>query len=605
MDKNLRRPILVFLALTPLVFITGLNDVFILPKMAWIFLAAAMLLWANMRGNLFTRKNTFIIPALLFLSWNLFSLHRCENIYLGIYNILILILFITLYASLENILKADTDNAGFLIRSIVCVSVAISVYGLLQAAGIDIFRWTWTRSPMSTLGRRNYAAEYIVMVIPWIYYLASAKKGRGLLWATAFLLLLAHLVLTFTRASYMGFFFSSLLFFVLLAGTRGRRKLPAARTPAVIFIVCLLAQSAYPGMKTFEKGTVKSRFLVWKIALQMVRENPVFGVGPGNFEIRYPEYAAREEEALRTSKFKVRDVHNDYLETAVNTGIPGLLLFLYLLFAAGKTCLAACRNSSGEKRLLLAGAASSTAAVLINALASFPLKNPSTMLLFWVNISCIGAIAGRAPEVKFVFPQRVLRIYFILFIAAGAAMSYRALAASRHTRQAGRSRGSEALELAEKAAELNPFSFETLFRAGRAAIDAGDYRKAYIYLSRSNLMHPHHDDTHNNLGMVYFRTGNYSEAEKSFLEAVKLNPVMPETYNNLGAVYITTGRYSKAIPRLEKALSLKKDFAMAAFNLGTSYYMEGDKEKAKEYYEKTLEINPAFHPARERLESLD
>ena len=53
----------------------------------------------------------------------------------------------------------------------------------------------------------------------------------------------------------------------------------------------------------------------------MVADQPVTGMGPGQFPIRYPEYRSQEEIELSTFGRKearaVFTAHNDWLQTAI------------------------------------------------------------------------------------------------------------------------------------------------------------------------------------------------------------------------------------------------------------------------------------------------
>lgn len=57
----------------------------------------------------------------------------------------------------------------------------------------------------------------------------------------------------------------------------------------------------------------------------MIKDNPLIGVGLGNFRYRYPEYMLKAKEHFLHA-------HNVFLQIAVEMGIPGLLAFLWLLF---------------------------------------------------------------------------------------------------------------------------------------------------------------------------------------------------------------------------------------------------------------------------------
>ena len=96
-----------FFSLTPFILLTGVTDSFYLPKFIWIFLAVVLLFWIGIKEGLFSYRNTFILPAALLLIWYIITLVRCVNIFEGLHSIFILILFLTLYISLENVVARD------------------------------------------------------------------------------------------------------------------------------------------------------------------------------------------------------------------------------------------------------------------------------------------------------------------------------------------------------------------------------------------------------------------------------------------------------------------------------------------------------------------
>ena len=78
----------------------------------------------------------------------------------------------------------------------------------------------------------------------------------------------------------------------------------------------------------FQKGatSVSARFDYWSAALQTTRTRPLFGTGPGTFAIPYQKIKRPESEMARL-------VHNDYLQQASDSGLPGFVL--YALFIVG------------------------------------------------------------------------------------------------------------------------------------------------------------------------------------------------------------------------------------------------------------------------------
>jgi len=250
-------------------------------------------------------------------------------------------------------------------------------------------------------------------------------------------------------------------------------------------------------------------------------------------------------------------------------------------------------------KLLIAGIISSVVAICINGLASFPFKNPATLLLFWANVSFIGGTyRKRAGEKEINVSYPLLKAYLFIFTITGLILSYKGLKASRYMFLASNTEGKTSLQFAEKSVMYNPLSFEYTFLTARIAIANDNYEKGYQYLLMAKNLHPYNDTLYNNMGLVYFKTGRFKEAEESYLYALTLNPFMADVCNNIGSLYIETGRYDEAIPYLAKAISIKPDFYLAYFNLGMTYYLKRDHKQAVNYFRKTLEINPQFAPAR-------
>jgi MFS family permease len=67
--------------------------------------------------------------------------------------------------------------------------------------------------------------------------------------------------------------------------------------------------------------SVMARFDYWKAALKLTQERPILGHGPGAFGSGYTRVKTPESEPTRLA-------HNDYLEQACDSGLPGFILFL-------------------------------------------------------------------------------------------------------------------------------------------------------------------------------------------------------------------------------------------------------------------------------------
>ena len=87
----------------------------------------------------------------------------------------------------------------------------------------------------------------------------------------------------------------------------------------------------------FDKGatSVGARFGYWSAAVKTAAEEPFLGSGPGTFKIAYQRHRPPEAEPTRLT-------HNDYLQQASDSGVPGFLL--YMVFFGGATWVLARRR---------------------------------------------------------------------------------------------------------------------------------------------------------------------------------------------------------------------------------------------------------------------
>jgi O-antigen ligase len=94
------------------------------------------------------------------------------------------------------------------------------------------------------------------------------------------------------------------------------------RALVTLMLVAGLAGFLYRYSGFFHKGatSVGARFDYWEAALRTTLSHPWLGTGPGTFSIAYQRVKRPESEMSRL-------VHNDYLEQASDSGLPGLLFY--------------------------------------------------------------------------------------------------------------------------------------------------------------------------------------------------------------------------------------------------------------------------------------
>lgn len=150
--------------------------------------------------------------------------------------------------------------------------------------------------------------------LPMLYRGVAA----GLLVYTA----LACLVWSGSKA---GWLIALLVAWIVLLHLPLSRRIKVVSSTALIIIG--LAGFAFKYSSYFRAGasSVGARFDYWRVALKVAQQKPIFGNGPGAFFASYQVMKEPEAEMARL-------VHNDYLEQASDSGIPGFLLYGATIF---------------------------------------------------------------------------------------------------------------------------------------------------------------------------------------------------------------------------------------------------------------------------------
>ena len=69
----------------------------------------------------------------------------------------------------------------------------------------------------------------------------------------------------------------------------------------------------------------------WYCAVEMYREKPLFGWGPGTYQFQYAPFQLKKMRTIISTNFgEVGNAHSEYLGPLAEQGLPGALLFMIL-----------------------------------------------------------------------------------------------------------------------------------------------------------------------------------------------------------------------------------------------------------------------------------
>jgi O-antigen ligase len=252
-------------------------------------------------------------------------------------------------------------------------------------------------------GDPNYFTLSAVVCLPLAYYLMLEAQTW---WGRAFCLgcMLVTLVAVIMAASRGGFLglFCALLFIVWRSPRRIRNFVLMAAF--LVPLVLIVPSSPVRRFLHPDYGDVQgkdTRLELWRAGMQMIRQNPLTGVGLGNFKRLVTQYEGSDVDLEKIA-------HNTYIEIAAEMGIPSLLVFLCILFAAYRTLSRVHKNAANPSFYFTV--ATAMQAGLVGCVVSIMFISCEKQKFLWFLVflvPCLESLAFAAEPEKIAEPQPV------------------------------------------------------------------------------------------------------------------------------------------------------------------------------------------------------
>lgn len=238
----------------------------------------------------------------------------------------------------------------------------------------------------ATFENPNTFAEFLIMTLPFVIARAlqcfhEKKWVSGFFFGIPAGLMTAALLMTASRAGWLGFAFGSVVFVLLI-----NMKFIIPMVIGGLGMIPLLPASILNRISTIGSLSDSSnlyRFNLWKSSVEIIQDFLVTGIGTGYLAFRaITPYYMKNMAPYHT--------HNTYIQTLVEFGIIGLILFLtwcFLLFKDGANT--AQKSKDYVVRLYGAAVTAGFCSVLLHGVAEHILYYSKIMLLFWVFVGLI------------------------------------------------------------------------------------------------------------------------------------------------------------------------------------------------------------------------
>lgn len=229
-------------------------------------------------------------------------------------------------------------------------------------------------------------STFLVLAIPVVTVLAFASHG----WLKSTLLfcipiLFTALFFTFTRGAWIAVIIELLILVFLFVK---KYRVPFLVSTVVVFLIVVgLSYKSIISHKLITRGSEQPRIEAIKLSSEIIRKHPFVGIGYGKdtFSKYYPD-------------IYVKHSHNIFLNTAVETGIPGLAVLIAMFGIVMKNLIRAILHETDfEKKLIISGIFASFIGFLcLNTFDYMYHGWPGQM--FWMLIGIGSGLQKMEPE---------------------------------------------------------------------------------------------------------------------------------------------------------------------------------------------------------------
>ncbi len=422
-----------------------------------------------------------------------------------------------------------------------------------------------------TMANKNLLASALFLSLSFGVY--GVLKIQNIYWKiTSYLslfLALFSIVIVQSKAVYIAFI---LLIFILIVLEIKSFK----RLFLIVIGFSIFSFSSYQILKSFDlatslktelklteiekqlsfkkKGSIGSRLHMYSSTKKMILDNPIFGIGPGNWKIFYPKYGLYGTAGESGEKIALRP-HSDFLwvmaEKGILSGLIFLLLFVFIFIEAYKST----KNVNPKEKFFYSFLLSTFVGYFFISMVDFPSERITHNVLFSILISFIFSTNYQSLK-KSTFVNHKLTWIFLLFFS----LSTIYIAFNRHN--------GEVYTTKVKLLKSKK-SWARVLRYVEKAKALGSYE-----LDRSGIPLYWYS------GVSKFNLGDLESSFQDFKKAYSLNPYNIHIINDLGTAHELKGNRSEAKSLYKKALYISPRFEDASFNLSSIYYNEQKMEEA-------------------------
>jgi len=460
----------------------------------------------------------------------------------------------------------------------------------------------------------NILGMTLVLIVP--FYIVAAYRAPSLwercVWAAALLAAAWAIFLTLSRGAWIGGLAGAAATIAAMVLTtqawprealgrtdilrrlRQRRSLLllAASLAAAVLVVLaavLLATRWEARPQWLFRESLSPRQDVFEAGVDMFRDHPLLGAGPGTFGLLYPQYSGEYPvHAIHT--------HNGYLQVAVDAGLVGLAALAVLAGVVAWLLWRSYRSGSTTQRLLVIACG--------GGLAGFAVHNLADAANYWkapmIALAAVLAIAVRnyqdtpdadrpppsagdprtpvIPKPARLLPRALMAVAMVALFVVWGRIDAAHYHYSESLEDLGDGRTFDAIREARRAAEMDPdlaiYQLQLGLTEGLAFTEEGPeafLQQSIEHLRRGVELEPHSAIGYANLARALELEGDDEEAKAAALRAQSLAGADATVLLAAGDVLEDIGATAEAVETYSMAVTRMSQIADSAFWTGSQF----------------------------------
>jgi len=562
-----------FILILPLIINTHISDMVLSIRYLSLSILILLLYLLNFKNGIITDvlKNPIVLSLILLFCINIFSSLYNDFTADAIVSLSRLFILLTLTIFFANIfIKEDYlyIAKSILIFTLMSLLIYFSQIYIAFTNEKDFISSIETIS--STMGNKNLLASILFLSLPFLFYVyQSANKLWKILVLFLLFLILCSLLLIQSKAVLLGLLFMSIS--IILFAFRGNSKIILSSIVIIGMITSMLFIASPKVFKHFtqeldqivkKKERIDNNRIVendGRVALyiktiDMIKGNPLLGVGPGNWRKELPKYGLKNTIGQKGDKF-VQRPHSDFLwffaEGGVLSGILYILLFALIL----RDALFFYLNMKDEKRYFFLILFSTMLGYIVISLFDFPSERSTHNLFLAIILGII--ISERLKNIKsYNTSNKLVGIILMCLFSVNIAFASIRYKGDLHMAKALKYKSIsdwnkmiDELEMAynQSLYDIDNTTTPLMWYYGLAYFNKGEVNIAFDYFKKAYSINPYHLHVINNLATCYGYNNDYNRAKELYEESVSISPRFEESALNLAAIYSYEQRDEEAL----------------------------------------------------------